>query len=496
MFFSKSKYVQVWSCIKGAWLNEYHPEAARELDENELARIRNGNLVGDLARGLFGDSVNVTVRKEDDSLDLSQMIENTRLEMEKGTEVICEASFSYEGLYCAVDLLRREGAGWAIYEVKSTTGVEDKHIADVSYQLYVLRHCGIKVTGVNLVCIDREYVLGEEGLDLKGYFKIVDLKEQAEAEQGTVPELLATAERVLSSEQEPAQELGDTCHKCAFFRYCIRSLSSPHIFDLHGMQMRTKLKHYRNGIVSFLDLEKSGVVKNDFQKLQIDHELHDRETYVNVGKVREFLADLSYPLYFLDFETMQTVIPIFIGTHPNAQVPFQYSLHFIEHEGGEVQHREFLAVSGDDPRRKIAESLCENIPANACVTAYHKDFECTRLAELAEAFPDMAEHLRAIRDHIVDLEVPFKNGWYYKREMEGRSSIKNVLPAICPNDPELDYHSLEGVHNGGEAMTIFPKIQHMEPEEQEKARRNLLDYCCLDTLAMVKVWEELKRVAE
>ena len=271
---------------------------------------------------------------------------------------------------------------------------------------------------------------------------------------------------------------------------------NAYIFDLHGMQMRTKLKHFRNGIVTFSDLEKSGVVKNDCQKLQIDHELHDRETFVNKEKVREFLSGLSYPLYFLDFETIQTVIPIFIGTHPNAQVPFQYSLHFVEHEGGEVQHKEFLAVSGEDPRRKIAESLCVNIPADACVTAYHKDFECPRLAELAVAVPNLGDHLRSIRDHIVDLEVPFKNGWYYKREMDGRSSIKNVLPAICPNDPELDYHGLEGVHNGGEAMTIFPKIQFMEPEEQERARRNLLDYCCLDTLAMVKVWEELKRVAE
>ena len=118
------------------------------------------------------------------------------------------------------------------------------------------------------------------------------------------------------------------------------------------------------------------------------------------------------------------------------------------------------------------------------------------LKELAAEFPDLAEHLTAISDHIIDLLTPFQKGWYYKKEIGGSFSIKSVLPAICPNDPDLDYHELEGVHNGGEAMSIFPEIQFMEPEEQKRARRNLLAYCKLDTLAMVKVWEELKRVSE
>ena len=193
---------------------------------------------------------------------------------------------------------------------------------------------------------------------------------------------------------------------------------------------------------------------------------------------------------------MQPVIPEFVGTRPYTQIPFQYSLHYIEREGGELLHKEFLAESGEDPRRALAERLCEDIPAGACVTAYNKAFECTRIRELAEAFPDLAEHLLSIRDHIVDLLVPFQSGWYYNRAMGGSFSIKSVLPAIFPDDPSLDYHNLEGVHNGGEAMTVFPKIKDMPPEEQEKTRHDLLEYCKLDTYAMVKVWQELVRVSE
>ena len=134
------------------------------------------------------------------------------------------------------------------------------------------------------------------------------------------------------------------------------------------------------------------------------------------------------------------------------------------------------------------------IPMNVCVTAYNKSFECTRIKELAAAFPDLADHLLNIEANIRDLLVPFQTGCYYNRAMGGSFSIKSVLPALFSDDPALDYHNLDGVHHGGEAMTLFPKIKDMPPEEQKKARYNLLKYCELDTFAMVKVWQELVRV--
>jgi hypothetical protein len=230
--------------------------------------------------------------------------------------------------------------------------------------------------------------------------------------------------------------------------------------------------------------------------MQIKHSLNDLGDEVNKKEVKKFLDTLTYPLYFLDFETMQLAIPEFIGTKPFAQIPFQYSLHYIEKEGGELKHKEFLAESGTDPRRAIAERLCEDIPMNVCVTAYSKRFECERLKELAYAFPDLAEHLLNIKDNIKDLLEPFQSGYYYNKAMGGSFSIKSVLPAIFPDDPALNYKNLEQIHNGGEAMSIFPKIKDMPKEEQESTRHNLLKYCELDTYAMVKVWEELRRVVE
>ena len=248
--------------------------------------------------------------------------------------------------------------------------------------------------------------------------------------------------------------------------------------------------------MSYQDLMYNTDIKSEKWLNQMLHELSPRPAYIYKDGIRDFLDTLSFPLYFLDFETMQPVLPEFKGTKPYAQIPFQYSLHYIEYDGGELKHKEFLAESGVDPRRAIAESLCENIPKNVCVTAYNKAFECTRLQELADTFPDLADHLINIKNNIKDLLVPFQSGYYYNRAMGGSFSIKSVLPALFPNDPALDYHNLEGVHNGGEAMTVFPLIKDMPPEEAEQTRRNLLKYCELDTFAMVKVWEKLKEAVD
>ena len=150
-----------------------------------------------------------------------------------------------------------------------------------------------------------------------------------------------------------------------------------------------------------------------------------------------------------------------------------------------------------DPRPELAKQLCRDIPMGVCTLVYNKTFECTRLKEMAAIYPGLAEHLLDIEANIKDLLVPFSQGWYYVPAMGGSFSIKSVLPALFPNDPSLNYHNLDkSVQNGGDAMTIFPQIQHMEPAEAAATREALLRYCELDTWAMVKVWEQLQAVTK
>ena len=502
---SKSNYTLFRQCPKALWLRIYNPDVATE-DKAREARFAEGNVVGDLAMGYLGPFEEVTAHTPDGGLDLSEMCRRTKDCMARGVENIAEASFSWDGGFCSVDILHRNGDGWSIYEVKSSSGTDDqddtdkdyvKYARDIAYQKYILENAGIRVTGTFLIRINKEYVRGEE-LDIQALFYAVDLAGLVEQEYQVIPEMSAAARMTLAG-AEPSVDLGLHCHNpynCVFWDYCTRDLSRPSVFDVYGgigrngFTFKKKLEHYKKGAVTFEDLRGKSIGK--IQDMQIDCTL-DGKAHINPKGIEVFLKKLHPPLYFLDFETQRDPVPPYPGTKPYQQIPFQYSLHIIEYEGAPLLHKEFLGISGQDPRRDIAEALCRDIPMNVCTLAYNKSFECGRLRELANTFPDLADHLRNIADNIQDLIDPFRAGDYYVPAMGGSFSIKSVLPALFPGDPQLDYHALSGLcQNGGDAMNLFPSIAKMAPEEAAAAREALLRYCELDTLAMVKVWEKLK----
>lgn len=504
-YISKSKYCSYIDCPKKFWLNKYKPEVKKE-DPAAKQRFENGNLVGDLAMGLFGNFVEVTTFNEDGTLNLSKMIEKTKEEINKGTNVICEASFSYKGQYCAVDLLKKENDGYAIYEVKSSTtyakkpAIKDIYAADIAYQKNVLECCGIHVVGTYLVTLSKDY-RHKDSLELSTLFNVIDANDAITKHYENVEMNLKAAQTIIESDKEPEISFHKNCKDCDYRDYCMRDIPSPSVFDLYiprGQSFSSLISLYEDGIVSFEDYKNSEKWNecHIIRKIQVEHYLNELGTYINKEIINDFLNKLSYPLYFLDFETMNPALPEYEGTAPYQQIPFQYSLHYINNEGGELLHKEYLSESGIDPRRGVAEALCRDIQKDACIIVYNETFERTVLKNLAEYFPDLSDHLSNIRDHIVDLYEPFSKGGCYNKAMGKSFSIKSVLPALYPDDPACDYHNLDGVQNGGDAMTIFPKLKDMSAEEQEKNRKALLKYCELDTLATVKVLEKLQELVK
>ena len=505
---TKSRYTLFCQCPKALWLKTYKPEEA-VIDTSVESRLESGNEIGDLAMGLFGPFAEVTTKREDDSLDIAAMAEKTQAEIEHNTNIICEASFSFERYFCSVDILRKTKDGWAIYEVKSSSFPEfngqetklEKYVPDIAYQKWVLTQCGINVTGTYLVCINSDYVrLGE--LDIQKLFSIIDMRELVDNEYALVSTRINEALDYLSSGEEPTIDLSENCMKpyeCPFLNYCKRQNGvpddEPTIFDLYRMNFSKKLEHYYADRILYIDVRACKL--SDKQQVQVECTLNKTE-HIDVAGIREFLNTLSYPLYFLDFETLQQAIPQYDGQRPYQQITFQYSLHIKRSADTPYEHREFLAPSdGSDPRRHLAEQLCRDIPMNVCTLAYNKGFECGRIKELASLYPDLAVHLLNIRENIQDLLMPFQSGYYYVPAMQGSFSIKSVLPALFPDEPSLNYHNLdERCQNGGNAMTLFPRIQYMEPVEAKASREALLRYCELDTWAMVKVWERLVEVSQ
>lgn len=500
MGLSKSKYTTFCCCPKKLWLSTYHPEYG-VISEASKRSFERGNQVGDLAMGLLGPFEEVTTFEAGDKgkLDYAAMIKKTMECMNRGIENICEASFSFEGNYCAVDILHKVENGYAIYEVKSSTDSDDGkdeilcYAEDIAYQKYVLENCGLNIVGVYLVRINHDYVLGEE-LDVFQLFSIKDMSELVAAESVKIAQNIKNARNTLSRDVEPDIGIGRYCEKpyeCNFHGRCFNFLPTLSIFDFYNS--KKKWKYIEDGKFALADIRNEKM--SAAQKIVVEG-LLDNKPHIDKAGIQTFLTKMHYPLYFFDFESMMSAIPQFKGTKPYQQVCFQYSLHIVRSPGTEPEHREFLAKSGEDPLRKIAENICKDIPKGACMVVYNAGFEKGRIKELAQMFPDLADHLLGTIEDVVDLLDLFRAGHYYLPTMGSSFSVKSVLPALFPDDPELDYHNLEGVHRGDEAADIFPKIKDMPPEEAARARQNLLDYCKLDTYAMVKIVNKLNEVVQ
>jgi len=219
----------------------------------------------------------------------------------------------------------------------------------------------------------------------------------------------------------------------------------------------------------------------------------EKKEIIDHEAVRDFLGTLWYPLYFLDFETFTWPVPPFDGLKPYQQVPFQYSLHYVEHEGAELQHHEYLARPNIDPRTDLAEKLVNEIPVTACVLAYNAGFEKGRLGELAAFLPQHKEKIDLILENTRDLMIPFRKRHVYHWEMKGLASQKAVLPVLVP---ELSYKGME-VGHGGEAMDAYAAMSQIEDAgELQRIRNALLEYCGLDTLGMVRILERLREMTE
>ena len=498
------------TCNKHAWLDAHMPDQKKPVDDFAQSLFDNGHLIGELAKEYFAVDVDVTVNKEDGTPNMAEMLRETEKHMKLGTRVLAEASFSYNGCFCSVDILVRNADGtYDMYEVKSSKrkepkkknplGVADKYILDAAYQRYVLENYGVPLRRVCVVMLNPNYVRGKT-LDLSQYFVTIDVTAETSAKQAEVAAKIAELRPVVAASNEPVSVICTKCNDCEYFGYCGRNIPTPSPFDIKGLLFDKKCQCYNEG-VSFFDVPKRFPV-GVFGQRQIAYYNRPNDAYIDKAAIRAFLDGLIFPLYSLDFETFQAVVPEHEGMRPKEAVPFQYSLHIMKKPDGDytegspdLEERHFLDMSGGDPRRAIAESLVQNIPYGACVVAWSKSVESGIVERLAKAFPDLKDHLMSYTYE--DPSRVFADGSYYVAAMGRRYSIKYVAPALYPNDPGMNYQNLEGnIKNGGQAMTAIHMSKSMTPEEVERLRQSLLEYCALDTMAVVKILKKLYEVSK
>lgn len=478
---SKSRITAFEQCPKKLWLSVHRAELV-ERDDSASARFATGNAVGDLACALHPNGVMVEAVP-----DLSAALTTTaRLISEGHPGPIFEATFQHDGVLVRVDVLERRGAdGWYAAEVKSSARVKDHHRGDLATQGWVLQGAGITLDGAAIRHVNTSFVLAREG-DYDGLFVDVDLLDELGETIADRPALVEKARAVLDG-HEPVRAMGKHCSMpfdCEFVSYCGRDLPPAPAWPMTLLPSGGGKRWIAKGIDDLLAVPEDAL--NDHHA-RILRATRDDLPFHDPAGARAAMAEWRWPRARLDFETVNSAIPRWVGTRPFQQIPFQFSLH-LEHEDGTITHHPFLSCDGSDPRRACAEALVELVPPGASVVAWFASFEKRVLRELAAAFPNLADQLTNMMDATVDLLPVARNHWYH-RDQRGSWSLKAVLPTIAT---ELDYASLE-IKDGGNAQEAWYEAADpaCNPHRREALASALEVYCERDTWAMVVVAHKL-----
>ena len=418
---------------------------ADPVDAGLQAIFDTGSAVGELARRRFpnGALVEEPYRQHDEAIRTTQS-----LLADTATCAVYEAAFTFQRIRTRVDVLRRSGQGeFDLVEVKSTTRVKPEHITDVAIQVYVAGGAGVHIRRAYLAHVNSRYVYRGGGHDLNRLFTLEDVSERTRSfVANQVPSHLARMWATLRLDSPPDIETGQHCRKpypCSFYGHC----------------------HY-------------GETQDD------------RQLYVSPS-LASSLREIAFPASFLDFETVNPAIPMYIGTRPYQPIPFQWSLH-VRDSSGRSRHDSFLNADAEDPRERFVSSLLRAIPSRGSIVTY-SPYERTILNRLAQGFPKYRDRLLALCDRIVDLLRLIREN-YYHPDFGGSYSLKSVAPALIPS---LDYTDLE-IPEGMAAAASYARMTASDTPESEKARISyaLLAYCQRDTEAMLQIYDALLAEAD
>lgn len=485
---SKSTYLRGLQCLKALYLYRNHPELRDPIDPAKQARFDTGHEVGELAQGLFpGGAPGVNGHPS----RMAQLLARTQRLIADGATVIYEAGFQYDNVLCYVDILVRDGDRWQVYEVKSGSSVKAVNYFDAAIQYYILTGSGLDLSDISIVHINTDYVR-RGGLDLQQLFAVESVLEQVVADQTLIPDQLKQMRATLAADEVPDIDIGPYCHDpydCDFIGHCWAHVPKPSVFDVARLPQDQKFGLYSMGVVKIEDIP-TGFDMNSTSSFHILHHRTGDEV-IDRGAIGRFVDSLTYPLYFLDFETFNPAIPPFDGTKPYGKIPFQYSLHRVNAPGDEPEHVGFLAESGDDPPEALADSLLEHIGESGDIVVYNQIFEKDVITQLADQLAGRAQALEALLPRLRDLMVLFQRHDYYHPDMNGSYSIKAALPVMAPG---LSYEGM-AISDGEMASSAFLGLQNeRDPDRAKAIRSDLWEYCKLDTMAMVRILERLQAI--
>lgn len=485
---SKTKWMRGFQCPKSLYLTLYQKELEPPVTPQLQALFDQGNAVTEQARSFYGQGQLIQAPP----WDFIASLRLTREALAQAKPLIFEAAFEYQGCYARVDILKYNPSSerWSLIEVKSSTKVKDEHLMDISLQAWIVAKSGLPLESIEVMHLNPEYIHEETSPPL---FINVDVTPHAREFYFKITEQVTQLKKSLSYPEAPNIKIGpqcDTPNPCPFKPHCFDQahLPTPNVFDLPKKGLEA-WDLFSKDLVSFESLKDQALP--ELQTRMVQSHLKN-ETYINTQAIRSAAQSWGYPRAFLDFETINPAIPVFKGTRPYQQVPFQVSVHLQKSPSSPLEHFEYLHQENSDPRLPIVQILLDSCLNAETIFAYYSRFELDRIKELADYFPKHKKELLSITEKFYD-PLPLIRENYYDPKFNFSFSLKAVSPALLPHLPQ--YQDM-AVGDGLAAQRAYMQLAHapLKPKEKSELVEACLEYCKQDTLALVQLVDFLEHL--
>lgn len=490
MQLSKSDYMLYLRHPAWLWLKKHDKSKLPPISEDTQAIFDAGFVFETYAEQLFPGAVKVKSNK-DGYFGYLDLTAKTQEVLATDTKTILQARFEAGDITCICDVLvRTDNTTFDLYEIKSSTYAKVEHEPDLAFQVEVIEKSGFSINRIFVVHVNNEYVRQGE-VSFKDLTKITEVTDKVKAIKAETQENIQKAIEVMNSSERPNispahVKMGAFSDWLSIYK-SMADLDEYSIYDLASPGASKIAELEALGIKKLVDIPTD--FKLDTKQSKQVQATKLGEPLVDQPKIQEFLNKIKFPLYFLDYETLSSVVPYFDGLGPYKQLPFQYSLHRLDKIDGHLEHFEYLHTDNSNPIKSLTETLKSQIGDHGTILVWFEGFEKSCNELMGKIAPEYAEFYSNINARVVDLMAPFSNGHYVHKDFFGSASIKNVLPVLIP---ELSYKDLD-IHAGGAAQRLWMEsiLGGKRENEKEKILADLLKYCELDTLAMVRIYQFL-----
>ena len=490
LILSKSEYMMYLKHPAYLWIKKHDKSKIPPVSADLQAMFDAGNEFEQYAEALFPDGIRIGFNDYNEYLSLPS---RTAEALGSGAKTIFQGRFEHEQTTFICDVLRVVGDMEVdLYEIKSSTKPKLEHYLDLAFQTIVLENCGYRVRDIYVVHVDNGYERKGE-VDPKQITSTKNVTEDVKKELNRTKRNIADAIKVMEQTEmpdpSPARCKLNSLKEWLEVYKNIKPVDDGSIYELCRLNSDTVRLLEEEGVSKLKDIPLS-LIDNEKQRWQLEA-LEKGEPIIDKEKIKKFLGKLEYPLYFFDYETLSSCVPYFDGTKPYQQIPFQYSLHAIESPGGELKHMGYLQSDNTNPAEPLSKALIDQIGKKGSVIAWNMSFEKKCNTILGVMAPEFKEFYEDMNARMADLMIPFSKGYYIDANFGGSASIKNVLPVLVP---KLSYKEL-GIQEGGSAQRSWmDAVLYEKRSDKEQVLKDLDEYCKLDTLAMVEIFNFLTRL--